>query len=481
MIAALFLWTAALATASPAEGSPTVLYGGAAASAEQVKAADRTTGRDVEARWFLESIAPAVPGVYLLGGATFAPCTSEPVPVDRVRALAADGLALLDDILPDDAVAPYAEGAALLPCLVEPLPPEELARLHFGRAIATLTQKAGDRTANKAVGLSAFAAATAAEPELQWDEAYSSYPRSVFFEGKVQLLKAPRARVWLVDDGHTRLWIEGRELTASREGVNLLAGSHLVHLARDGQTWSGELDLAPGAEVVIGEPAALWLALTSRDGVERGLAARRGLTSAVGGPAVLVRGDAFAALEPDGSLQPWSDEGAYRARLILGLGGRWLYLRRDVQVPRLDTPMPASRWAMPPLTVALQFHPVFSVHAEGSFAFTGPFESAGEKHWRLMGGTRLGVKAEVPEGRLRPGLVLDAVGLLPGTMTVAGEARPIVLIGPMAAGALALRLTDLVFLELDAGAGWIGSPSARFGLEAQLRLPPARRRLELGP
>lgn len=472
----LVLWAGLQALADP----PAVLYGGPAPSEAAASASQRTIGRQLPTDWFLAPFEPAVPDAYLLGAAAFTPCADAPVPAERVRALATEGRRLLDEILPDEANAPYAEAAALLPCLAEPLDPEELAQLEFHRAIAVLTRRSGTRAENKAAGLQAFATATAADEDIAWNEDYSSYPRSVFFESKVALLTAPRARLWVLKDGGTRLWIEGREVPPGAGGVDLLAGAHLVHLQRGEQRWSGLLELAPGAEVLVGDADAAWRTLVGNGGdVDRALALRRALLAAWAGPLVVVRSDAFAHLDPDGTLRPWSTDGAYRPRLTLQLGGRWLYLDRNVRVPRLDIPLPSDQWAMPALAVGLKFHPALSAHLEGALALSGPFESAGLTLWRLMGATRLGLAIETPRGVLRPGAVLDAVGLLPGQMEVAGERRAILLLGPMVSGTLALRLTEHLYLQLDAGGGWVGSGAARAGLSTQARFPPARRRLDL--
>lgn len=448
-----------------------VLYGGDAPDAVAEKEARAIAGAAEPARWYLEPIAPVIPGVYALGPAQLAPCAAEPVPADVFLAEAAGAQAALDEVLPDEASAAYERAAARLPCLAEPLPPAELAQFQFHRGIAALTR----RTPDKDLGLRAFAAAISAQPDTAWNEAYAAFPRSVFFEGKVALLEAPRARVWLVAGEGTRLWLEGRELDRGVAGTEVLAGPHLAHVRHGDLTWAGVVDLPAGGEVVIGEGGRLWevvVAPTESTEAPRAIAARRAVSAAFAQPVLVTRPGAYASLGADGSLGAWSDEGPYRTRLGVDVGAAWLLYERHIESPPVDVPNPSDAWALPHAALVVRFHPVLSARLGVGLAASGPFAVGSERLWRLMGSGNLGVAAEAPRGRVRPGAAVDLAVLLPGELTVAGEPTDVVLVGALASGTVATPVSDLVWIQAHVGGGWLGSASGSAGLTVQLRFPP---------
>ena len=450
------------------------VYGGGAPDADAEKEARRVTGSAEPALWFLEPLPPVQPGTWVLGSADVIPCDEATVPMEAFEAAAAAALQSLDEILPDEASARFEAAASMLPCLELPPAPDALAAFQFNRGIAALTR--ADR--DQALGLAAFVAAITADPDTPWNEDYPALPRSVFFEGKVAQLNAPRAQVWLLPEADTRVWFEGNELNSSGEGNRVLVGRHLVHIQQGDNHWRGQLDLPPGAELVIGPAAQAWEALLSdadAQAAARAFTVRRAVGAAFQRRVLLTRPGAFATMGADGALGSWSDEGAWRPRLAFELGGDWRYYERHIEVPPVDIPNPGDLWAGPHLGVVVRFHPIFSAHIGGGLGWSGPFELQGEQLWRLMASGKLGVGAELPKGPVRPGAFVDLGLLLPGEMTVAGEPTDVVLLGPVAGATLALRLTELLWLQLRAQGGWIGSTTASAGLDLQLRLPPLNR------
>lgn len=455
-----------------------VVYGGPTPSEAADADARRVTATNAPARWFLSPATPVVADLYTLGSSSLTPCGAEPVAPDRFRAEAAAALESLDLVLPDEASEQFERAAGELPCLATPLAPADLAAFQFSRAIAALTRS----TPDKELGFAAFTAAIAADPATPWNEDYPAFPRSVFFESKVAQLTAARARVWVLPEPGLTVLLEGSPVDGRPEGNDVLAGRHLLHLTRGDATWSGEIDLPPGGELVVGGAGAAWDALQSSPDptrAARAYALRRAVVGGFGERVVLTRPGAYAVLDRDGTLHAWSDEGAFRSRLGVEVGGAWLYYERNIEVPAVDVPNPADQWASAQLALLWRFHPVFSAHVGGGAAWSGPFEVDGADAWRVMARANLGLAAETPRGRLRPGLFLDLAALLPGPMTVRGESKPILLLGPLAGATLSAGLTDVVWLQAYAGGGWLGSEAASAGLNVQLRFPPFRQRVVL--
>ncbi|MFT4628842.1 MAG: hypothetical protein ACI8PZ_007538, partial [Myxococcota bacterium] len=236
-----------------------VLYGGRAidaAVAQQaaLDAADGPTDDHAGPRWFLEPVNALLPGLVVLGPASFTPCNDVPISHDELEAQTAAGLEQLDLILPAEASATLDEAATRLPCLDTPPTPAALADLHFARGIAALLRE--DRDVD--IGRAAFEAAITATPDLPWDEDYPAFPRSVFFEAKVHLLTMPRARIWVPPSPDLHVYLEGHALSHAESGTEVLAGDHLLHVTRGDRTWSGAVTLEPGSRLVIGAPEELW-------------------------------------------------------------------------------------------------------------------------------------------------------------------------------------------------------------------------------
>ncbi|MCO4773393.1 MAG: hypothetical protein KDA24_25395 [Deltaproteobacteria bacterium] len=475
----LLLLTAPL-SAHADEETP-LLYGGGGPDDDAAQEA-RKSARDPSAtpRWFLSASPPLVPGLHRLGPGVVDACAGPVLTLEEMKAQASEAFDLLDLVLPDEASAAYEALAERLPCLGAPPEPATLSLVEFNRAIAALTRAERDPD----LGALAFAAAIASAPETPWNEDYSAFPRSVFFETKVRLLTTERAHVRVaVKDttGGTQFFLQGRQLGAEVEGNVVLAGRHLLQIVRGGETlWRGTLTLEPGEDVVLGDPESLYDIVTRRgqadDEVARAFTVRAALSALFGEALRVVRPGAVATVALDGELGEWSDEGAYKVRPRLDVGGSWMFLEKTIESPALDAPLPSSHHGLPHVAVGVQFLPAVYARLALALALSGPFEIQGVRKTRLIGMGRLGVGVERPEGRVRPGGRIDLTLGFPGRLDLAGEPAFTVLLGPLGVFTLAFGATEVLWFQLEVGGGWVGSEVITAGGSVQLRLPPPRRR-----
>jgi hypothetical protein len=454
-----------------------LLYGGDSANAEAaqqalVDASEAKVDSDQDPRWFLEPIDLTLPGVVVLGEADLVSCESDRVSTDVVRTQTAAGVEQLEFILPAEASVLLEQAAVLLPCLDGPPEPVELAKLHFARGISALTRPGRDVP----LGHSAFEAAISAQQELPWNEDYPAFPRSVFFEAKVNLLTTPRARVWVLPSPGLRVFIDGHALEAEESGSEVLAGRHLLHIRSGEDLWSGTVTVKPDARVVVGGPPDLWRVITAdavtEDAASRAFTTRQALAASWDGNVVVTRPGASAVLDGEGVLATWSDEGRYRPRPRIELLVGWLPQALDIKTPPVDYANPSLHWGAPRVGAGLQITRWVSVRVAGGAAWSGPFDVDGTRRTRWMGLATAGVGAERPDGPVRLGVRADLIVLFPGSMSIQGEQSLVILGGPVASGTVSLRLTERVWIVAEAGVGWVGTATGSVSVGPQFRLPP---------
>lgn len=461
------------ATAYAADGP--VLHGGPAPDPAAVEDARLQAGdADAEVRWVFDPLAERLADTAALGDATPSPCSADVWAASDFEQALEAGLEKLDLILPDEAAEALEVASSRLVCLAEPPAPDALARLHFVRGLAELTRAERDADA----GREAFQAAVTADPDIAWDEDYPAFPRSVFFEAKVTLLTAPRARVWLLPDADVQVWLEGRPLTDAVGGQEILAGEHLVHVRTSEGAWRGALVVQPGAQVVLGRAESVWSVLIGAEATDtenaRAFAVRRAIAEAHGGAVRVVRPGAWAPVSDAGDLGAWSDEGPFRPRLHIDVGIGWGFLDKQIDLPPVDIPAPSSHWGDPALGVAVRLSPRWSTRVAAGLSWSGPFSVDDRRETRLMGQLSVGAGHEAADGRVRPGARVDLNAFFPGALPVGGESSFALLFGPTAVGTLALRATDRLWLHAEAGGGWVGTARVTGAVRLQVRLPPRR-------
>lgn len=483
------LFVGLVATPAAAGDGLDTLYGpeprGKAAARRLIRQLDGGPDASTQMTWFAESAWSAEGAwsteeerVYLVGSAKLVACRGRTVTGEQwERAL--DASERHASVQHWKAARGALEEVILRPeCVDGPLGPmarRHAALLNFARAAWNGYPQ--DQTRAR----EALVAAVQLDPGRSWPHPTEVELEKAYWEVRNALVFRPRATLLVVEpDGIVT--VDGEPVQGY---VELVPGPHVVQI-RGATLTTGVLEAEGGAQVVLGRRDHIWALLADLEYAGEappspGRFARAALHAGRASDFWLVDAGRAAKVDSRGEFAwPW-----YSLRFLVGASLGYRFHRRSTDAPVVVSQAPTDHWVEPRVSVGFRGRPQYgapalALVASGSLMLAGPVDLGQYgKHVRVVPTVRIGPTLGMATGSLRVTGALYAEALFVGSQVVkrateGGESeiltRPTVFLGVGAEAQAALRLTRNMWLTLQGGGGWAGSPTfgASMGLEIRV-------------
>jgi hypothetical protein len=331
----------------------------------------------------------------------------------------------------------------------------------------------------------ALRAAIRIAPEDSWPHPTEVELEKTYWEERASLVHLKRGRLLVVDPkGLVR--VDGRLVDG---WVELVPGPHVLQFGKRAVE-TAVLDVPEGARMVLGRPDGLWELLASLSteaddlpSEESGFARAALHTHHKSGYWLIA--DKRAAWVRATGKYTWPPR---RDRFILGVGLNYRLLASTTNAPRIVSEAHTEHWLEPRLTVGFRGQagtrgPQLGLQGSGSVLLAAPVElGLTRKYTRFIPAARVGPTVGMADHNVRLSGGLYAEILFPGTQAVERprdpddptgpttiELRPVVYVGVVGEVQASLRLDRMLWLTVQAGGGWVASPTFSTGVGLEIR------------
>ncbi len=330
----------------------------------------------------------------------------------------------------------------------------------------------------------ALDAAIRLDPESSWPNPTEVELEKAYWEQRAGLVPLERGRLLVVKpEGLVR--VDGRLVDG---WVELVPGRHVLQVG-DEDISTTLLDLQRGAEVVLGRPDGLWellSGLSTEEDHETSREAeftRAALHTHHPSGYWLVADNRAARVRSTGEYS-WPPR---RDRFVLGTALNYRFLEATTTAPVVVSKAHTEHWLEPRITVGFRGRagrrgPQLGLQGSASLLLASPVDvGLSRKYTRLIPGVRAGPTLGMADHNVRLSGGLYGELLFAGTQVIKRDAesgdtdsyvldeRAAVFVGAVGEVQGSLRLSRILWLTVQAGGGWVASPTFSAGMGLEIR------------